>query len=213
MCGVDAAVLGDDLAYLDKLVGVAPGVGVVRHPGGETDRALLHALPHYVAGFVHGFAAKWDVPEADGFQTDGGVGDVVRGVDGHFSVVMGPEGRDAGHVEVFGRLAEDAGKVAAVDAVVVGGQRGVAQAVLAEYLGGDALPDSVCVLRVEEQYAVGVGVGVDEAGRDGESGGVYDASRAGLGEVTDFGDALAVDADVCPEGWRSAAIGNNCRLR
>ena len=29
MCGVDAAVFGDDLAYLDKLVGVAPGVGVV----------------------------------------------------------------------------------------------------------------------------------------------------------------------------------------
>ena len=68
---------------------------------------------------------------------------------------------------------------------------------------------SVGVLRVEEQDAVGVGVGVDESGRDGESGGVNDASRAGLGEVTDFGDSLAVDADVGPEGWRSAAIGNN----
>ena len=122
---------------------------------------------------------------------------------------MGPEGRDAGHVEVFGRLAEDAGEVAAVDAVVVGGHRGVAQAVLAEYLGGDALPKSVGVLRVDEQNAVGVGVGVDEAGRDGESGGVNDASGAGFGEVSDLCDAFTVDADVGPEGWRSAAIGNN----
>ena len=159
--------------------------------------------------FAHRVAAQGDVPEADGFQPDGGVRDVVRGVDGDLAVVVGPEGRDAGHVQVFGRLAEDAGEVAAVDTVVVGGHRGVAQAVLAEYLGSDALAQSVGVLGVEEQYAVRVGVGVDEAGRDGESGGVNDAARAGLGEVSDFCDALAVDADVCSEGWRSAAIGNN----
>ena len=191
MCCVDAAVLGDDLAQLDKLVGVAPGVGVIRHSGGESDRALVHALPHYVARFVHRVAAQRDVPETDGFQTDGGVRDVVRGVDGYLAVVVRPEGRDAGHVEVFGRLAQDAGKVAAIYAVVVGGHRGVAEAVLAEYLGGDALAQSVGVLRVEQQHAVGVGVGVDEARRDCESGGVYDAARAGLREVSDLGDALS----------------------
>ena len=206
---VDAAVLGDDLAYLDKLFGVAPGVGVVRHAGGESDGALLHALPHYVAGFVHGVAAQRDVPEADGLEPDGGVRDVVCGVDRDFAVVVRPEGRDAGHVQVFGRFAQDAGQVTPVDAIVVGGHRGVAQAVLAEYLGGDALAQSVGVLGVEEQYAVGVGVGVDEAGRDGESGGVYDAARGGRRQVSDLGDAFAVDADVCPEGWRSAAIRNN----
>ena len=135
--------------------------------------------------------------------------DVVRGVDGNFAVVVGPERRDAGHVQVFGRLAQDAGKVAAIHAVVAGGQRSVAQAVLAEYFGGDALAQAIGVLGVEEQNAVGVGVGVDEAGGDGESGGVNDAARAGLGEVSDFGDALAVDAYVCPEGWRSAAIDND----
>ena len=135
--------------------------------------------------------------------------DVVCGVDRDFAVVVRPERRDAGHVQVFGRLAQDAGQVAPVDAIVVGGHRGVAQAVLAEYLGGDALAQSVGVLGVEEQYAVGVGVGVDEAGRNGESGGVNDAARAGLGEVSDLGDSLAVDADVGPEGWRSGAIGNN----
>ena len=209
MCRVDAAVLGDDLAQFDKLVGVAPGVRVVRHARGEPDRALVHALPHYVARFVHRVAAQRDVPETDGLQTNGGVRDVVRGVDGYLAVVVRPEGRDAGHVQVFGRLAQDAGQVTAVDAVVVGGHRGVAEAVLAEYLGGDALAQAVSVLRVEEQHSVRVGMGVDEARRDCESGGVYDAARAGLGEVTDFGDALTVDAYVCPEGWRSAAIRNN----
>ena len=209
MCCVDAAVLGDDLAQLDKLVGVAPGVGVIRHSGGESDRALVHALPHYVARFVHRVAAQRNVPEADGFEPERGVRDVVRGVNGYFAVVVGPEGRDAGHVQVFGRLAEDAGEVAAIYTVVVSRHRSVAEAVLAEYLGRDALAQSVGVLGVEQQYAVGVGVGVDEARRDGKASGVYDAARAGRRQVSDLSDALNVDADVCPEGWRSAAIRNN----
>ena len=116
-----------------------------------------------------------------------GMRDVVGGVDGNLAVVVGPEGRDAGHVEVFGRLAQDAGEVTPVDAVVVGGHRSVAEAILAEYLGGDALAQAVGVLWVEEQDSVRVGVGVDEARRDGEAGSVYNTARAGLGEVSNLG--------------------------
>ena len=144
---------------------------MVRHAGSEADGTLVHALPHYVAGFVHRVAAQRDVPETYGFQTNGGMGDVVRGVYGYFAVVVRPESLDAGHVQVFGRLAQDAGQVASIYAVVVGGHRGVAQTVLSEYLSGDALPKSIGVLRVEQQHSVRVGVGVDEARRDGESGG------------------------------------------
>ena len=64
-----------------------------------------------------------------------------------------------------------------LDAVVLGGERGVREAVLPQDLGGDALAQALGVLRVGQQHGVGVNVGVDEAGRYHVATGVHPLGR------------------------------------
>ena len=125
MGDVDAARLGDGLAYLDELGRVAPGLGVVREARRQADRALLHALADEPLGMLEAVAGHRHVLEAAGLQPQCAVGDQVRGVDGGRAAVGLAECRHAAGVQPLGRVAQDAAQVASVDSVVVGGQGAV----------------------------------------------------------------------------------------
>ena len=75
------------------------------------------------------------------------------------------------------------------------GDRGVAEAVLAEHVERHALVHLRLVGRIDEQLQVGVRVHVDEAGADEEPVRVDHALR-GLVDATDVRDPAARDADV-----------------
>ena len=98
-------------------------------------------------------------------------GDVAGGL----VVVVRHGGCVCRHVQLFGCVAQDAAEVVHVHEVVVVRQWSESQAVGSDDLGGDALPDSAGVLPVSEQRGIGVGMHVDEAGRNGQAGGVDDA--------------------------------------
>src|SRR3569833_4715871 len=71
-----------------------------------------------------------------------------------------------------------------------------AHATVADDLGGDALHEAACHTGVVEDGEVGVGVDVDEAGGDGEAGGVEDASGGLGGKVADAVDTVPRDGNV-----------------
>ena len=79
--------------------------------------------------------------------------------------------------------------------VAVGGGGREPDAAVAHDHGGDAVPDRRREQRVPGDLAVVVRVHVDEAGRDGEAGGV-DLVAARLVDGADRGDAPVVDRDV-----------------
>ena len=116
--GVYAVELGDDLAELDQLFGVAPCLRMVGHAGREADGALLHALPHEALGVFEAVSDHGNIVHSTGFHAESAVGDVGHDVDGGLVVVVGLEGRDGAHVEIVGRSAEDAGEVVVVHPVV-----------------------------------------------------------------------------------------------
>ena len=175
---VDASGFADDLAEGDDLVRVAPRVGVVGESRGQACGALLHSLGDQLLCPVEQTALELDVPESRDLQPHGPVGYQVGRVDAH-AVVVGAERRYCAHVEVERRHAENARQVSRVGRVVVRRQRRVGEPVLPEYLGRDALAQALGVLRLGKQGGVGVDVGVDEARRDGEPGGVDRLSGLG----------------------------------
>ena len=202
----DPSGVPDRLAQLHELLGRAPGARVVARPGRESQRAVLHALPDETFRAVHERSDERDVPEAGGLQPYRAVGNEVRGVDGHPSVVVLSEGRDGAHVEVRGRLAQQSAEPASIDEVVSRRQWGVRHAVDSQHLGRDALTQAIGVLRVDQQRALGVRMGVDEPGRDDEARGVDHASCVGLRQIADRRDPVAGDAHVGPIRRRPGAI-------
>ena len=62
------------------------------------------------------------------------------------------------------------------------------------------------MLRVHEQRAIGVGVGVYEPRRDGQAGGVDDATGLGVRQVADCLYGVPGDADVGPVAGSAAPI-------
>ena len=103
-------------------------------------------------------------------------------------------------------------------------ERRVRHSVDAEELGGDALAEAARMLRVDEQVAFGVGVGVDEPWGDDQTARVDDAAGRCLGEIAEGGDPLTRDADVggvpgrpgsvddCPAGDEHVEHGGLLRL-
>ena len=157
---------------------------------------LLQALrdhplcrPGVVAGQRH-------VAEPENLETDGPVRHEIGGVDGDPAVVVAAESGDRIHRQAGDRVAQQAGKPAPVGEMVGRGQGGEGHSVQAHDLGGDPLAQPVGVLRIGEQVPFRVGVGVDEAGGNRQTAGIDGARRLCLGEIADFLDALAADADV-----------------
>ena len=108
--------------------------------------------------------------EADGAYSHRAVGYGVCDVYGRTVVIVAQERIDAVGLDVLRGQPVDPGKIPTVHQIVTMRQRREGEAVLAQDFGGDALAQSVGVLGVEEQRAVGVGVGVDEARRNGQAG-------------------------------------------
>ena len=102
-----------------------------------------------------------------------------------------------GEVEVL-RVAVPAGDLPAEHGQRVVVDRRVGQAVLAEHLGRHPLADLGQVVGLQQDLQVGVGVHVDEAGREHEAVGVEHAGggRRGAARRQDCGDPRAVDEHV-----------------
>ena len=144
--------------------------------------------------------------EARCFKSDGTVRHEVRGVDRDFLVVVGAEGLDAAHVEVFRRLAEQSLQPAAVCQVVVVRQRSVRHAVNSEEFRRDALPQPAGVLGIDKKVALGVGMRVDETRRDRESTRVDYSPRNCLRQVADALDTVPSNANIRSVGRRARPV-------
>ena len=193
---VDAAALPHDLPQLDQLRGVGPRARVVTRARRESDRALLEALADQPPGLVQLLAPERGIPEAEDLEAHRRMRYQVGRVDRDSPVIVAPERGDAAHVEVVGRVPEQAAQPVAVQPVVGRRQGRVRHAVDAEELRRDALPKAVRVLRIGQQRPFGVGVGVDEARRDDQAGCLDHAPGRCVGEVLDRVNRLSDDADV-----------------
>ena len=202
---VHAAGLPDDLAQRHDLARIAPGVRMIGESRGQARGALFHPFRDQSPGPVQQIALERNVAESSDLQAHGSVGDQIGGVHAH-AIVMGAKCRHGAHVEVQGRLAEDAGQIARVRGVVVRGQRRVREPVLPQDLGRDALTQARGVLRIGEQDGVGVDVRVYEARRDGESGGLYRPSGVGCGEIADSLYALPGYSNVGVAAGTAGAV-------
>ena len=205
----DPSGVPDRHAQLHELLCCAPGARVVARPGGESQRTVLHALPDEPFRAVHERSDERNVPEAGGLQPYRAVGNEVRGVDGHPAVVVLSEGSDGAHVEVHGRLTQQSAEPASIHEIVSRRQRGVRHAVDSQQLGRDALAQAIGVLRVDQQRALGVRVGIDESGRDDKARGVDHASCVGLRQIADRRDRVAGNAYVGPIRRRPGAINQS----
>jgi hypothetical protein len=167
---------------------------------------LLEPFLYQMAGAVQLPAAKGDVPEPDGLEPHRRERNEVRRVDRDSSVVVAAESGNARHVQVLGRLTEDSGQPAAVQAVVGRRERGVGHPVDPEEFGRDALAKAHRVLGIGEERALRMGVRIDEAWRNHVSGRVDDPAALRPPEVPDSRDRLADHADVGPVPRRTGAI-------
>ena len=123
-----------------------------------------------------------------------------------FAIVMLTHCRNAGHVEAGRRRTEQPGQVAPIRFQVLGGERRIGEAVLRDDLSCDALQQPARMLRLVQQDAVGVRVGVDEAGRRGQGGSIDLSRRRLAGEVADRRDPIAVHGDIGGARRRARAV-------
>ena len=87
-------------------------------------------------------------------------------------------------------------------------QRRIRKTVLTQDLGRDALSQSISVLRVQQQCAIRVGVGVDEPRRDGQAGRVDGPGRARLRQFANGGYLAVCDPDIGGNARSSSAVDN-----
>ena len=168
---VDAAVLCRDTGELDDLFGAGEAARRIVEAGGHADGTLLH----------------------------GGVDEGLHAID-----LLG-RGLGVGHAHdlaAHGSLPDEEDGVGADALLVPLGQRGSggggAVAVVAGGDGGDTLSEIGIVAAAFGigEIACGMGVGIDEAGRNDEAGGVDLALCLFAFAGADEDDAVAGDADV-----------------
>ena len=121
---------------------------MVRQAGGEPNCALLDAIPYEAPRALQVVTGQRNIAEADSLQADGAMRHQVRRIDSGLLVVVGAKGVDAAHVQVLGWVSQESGQVAAELTVILRGERRVREAVLAQDLGGDPLPQTTGTLGV-----------------------------------------------------------------
>ena len=85
------------------------------------------------------------------------------------AMIVRSKGGDAAHVQLERGVPQDPAQVAGIEPEIGTGQGRPGHSVQAHDLGGDALPQPVGVLRIVEQCSLGMGVGIDESGGEGET--------------------------------------------
>ena len=159
---VDGASLTHRLPELDQLRGIRPRARIVAGAGRESDGTLLYPLSDQPFGRLKRVAPEGQVVEPEDLEAHGAVRHEIGRVDGNLAVVVAPEGRDAAHVQVVGRVAQEAGQPVPVRAIVRRRERRVRHAIDAQELGGDALPQAVGMLWIDQERAFGVRMRIDE---------------------------------------------------
>ena len=203
---VDLAGFPHDLAQFGDLIGVAPRSRVIAPAGGEADRTLLEPVADQALCHLERLAPQRLVVESERLQPHGRVRHEVGRIDRNLPVIVAAEGGDAAHVEMLGRISQETAEPVAIGLEVVARERRVRHAVDAEELGGDALPDAVGVLRVDQQRTLGMGVGVDEARRHGKTLGIDHARGFRPGQIADRLDPFALEADIAAIAGAAAAV-------
>ena len=130
------------------------------------------------------------------------VGNVYR----RLAMIVRSKGRDAAHVQLERRIPQDPAQVAGIEPEIGRGQGRPGHPVQAHDLGGDALAQPVGVLGIVEQRSLGMGVGIDESGGEGETLQWNDSPGLGPGEVSNGFDLLADDPQVGGNGRGSRAV-------
>jgi hypothetical protein len=187
--GVGAAVGGRHPGQGDQLAGRGVAAGHVDQPAGEPDRPGLERLGGQGG---HGLGRPGPQPllQAVGGQPQGVVPDQQGQVVGRAGPVQA-----AGQLGEAGRLDRDAAGQAAPqggrDLGRAGVQGGEGEPAVAHHLGGHALEELERLGLVAQVDQVGVGVGVDEPGGDGQPVAV-DPSQPGR--------RVAADRDHPPPG-------------
>ena len=204
--GVDAAVLGGDLAQAHQLLEACVGARLIVQPQAERAGAGVHPLAgpflhrlQLVRGRVAGIPSHGPQPHG-----------AVRDLREH---VQRRRAGEAVQVGVDGRPARLQVR-AAVEGRGVGEQllapgrveRRPAEAVRSQQVGGDPLSSAHQAVVAGEQRQLRVHVHVDEARSDRQAGGVDGGVRRGGAEVADGGDRFALQADVRRVGGTAGAV-------
>ena len=199
MGAVETAFFRGDGGDGGQFGGVAVSARGVGQSGGEPERAVAHALTgkfaHCGQFRIGGQAGR----PAHGGHPNGGVRDEMEDVAGGVTIEQGEEVGDAAPADIRWRPID---RRQIDQELLQGSGRGgsVRQAVHAEGLGGDSLPDLGLVVRIGEQLEVGMGVHINEAGANHVAAGVHGApsiDRRGIAGddlygVSGYGDAGAI---------------------
>ena len=146
------------------------------------------------------------VPETQDLQAEGAVGNQAGHVHRRLAMIVRSKGGHAAHVQLERRIPQDPAQVAGIEPEVGTGQGRPGHPVQAHDLGGDALAQAVGVLGIVEKGSLGMGVGIDESGGEGETLQWNDSPGLGPGEVCDGFDLLPDDPQVGGNGRGSRAV-------
>jgi len=211
---VIAAARRNDLAECCEFAGVGVHARGVGQAAGHADRSCAETLGENLLHADDLVGSGGPIVGSDHQQSQGALRDQVRRVGGNALIepvevlTDGPPGE----VEV-GRVAVPAGDLSAdlrQHRIV---HRCVAQPVLAEHLGRHALADLGEMIWRGEDLQVGVGVHVDETGRDDQTGGVDGAPSRQVGGVADPDDDGTGDGHVRGVPRRAGAVDDRPALQ
>ena len=162
---VEAAVLGHHLAQRDELVGVGVHAGWVGQAAAQPDRAVEQTLPDHLGHPRALGGRRGPVVVADHQHPHGPLRHQVRRVAGDPAVQRIQVVGHARPAERELRITVPAGQLPPQQRRRDLVRRGVGESVLAEHLAGDALAHLGEMIMVDQDLDIGVGVQVDEPGR------------------------------------------------
>ena len=205
VAGMHPPGAGHDAAHRRQLLGRGRASRHVFQAGREAERALVERLRHQTLHVGDGVESGRFLVVAHHGAADGPV------TDEHGDVSAQAAGRQC--VQILAERApgdrgarRGAGQVGADALAVVGRERGVAEAAVAQDFGGHAQPDGAVAGAVGQDAPVAMRVAVNEAGGDDLPRHVNDAPGGGAGQVADGDDAVVLDGNVTGHPGRTAAV-------
>ena len=200
--GVDAAVARNHAGKGFDFVGLRVHGGGIDEAGAEAHAALGEGVGQQLRHAGNFFGARGARLDAHDGGADGAVADEHGGVDG--GALGGQQGAVVRHALPLAGV----GLLQPVGGHGIAGpaRRGAGTAVAGDFRG-DALLDFRGGAGFNQQIGVGVGVDINEAGRNDAAGGVIFVGSGG-GQLADGRDAVAAQGDIGAHELAAAAVGH-----